>query len=97
MPKVERCKIFLHIGPLSWILPHTSKQGFPMTAFISPFGKYKYLKVPFALAQAPQYFQNLINKVKHLLFAIAYLDDIIIYSKTTDDHLDHLKQIFHKL
>ena len=49
------------------------------TAFTSPFGKYKYLKVPFGLAQAPAYFQELMNKVlKDLPFAIAYLDDIII-------------------
>ena len=38
------------------------------------------------------------NKVlKDLPFTIAYLDDIIIYSKTTEDHPDHLKQVFHKL
>ena len=39
--------------------------------------------VPFGLAQAPAYFQELMNKVlKDLYFAIAYPDDIIIYSKT---------------
>ena len=37
------------------------------------------------------------NKVlKDLLFAIAYLDDIIIYRKTADEYLDHLQQVFHK-
>ena len=44
------------------------------------------------------YFQELMNKVpKDLPFNIAYLDDIIIYSKTAEEHLDHLLQIFHKL
>ena len=33
------------------------------TAFVTPLGKYEYLKVPFGLAQAPMYFQNLMNKV----------------------------------
>ena len=43
------------------------------------------------------YFQELMNEVlKDLSFAIAYLDDIIIYSKTAEDHLDHLQQVFHK-
>ena len=42
------------------------------TAFTSPFVKYKYLKVPFKLAQAPTYFQELMTKVlKDLQFAIA--------------------------
>ena len=68
------------------------------TAFTSPFGKYEYLKVPFGLAQAPEYFQELMNKVlKDLPFAIAHLDDIIIYTKTAEEHLDHLQQVFHKL
>ena len=70
----------------------------PRAAFTSPFSKYVYLKVPFGLAKAPAYFEELMNKVlKDLPFAIASLDDIIIYSKTTEEHLTHLQQVFHKL
>ena len=55
-------------------------------AFTSPFGRYEYLKVPFGLPQALVYFQELMNKVlKDLHFGIAFLDDIIIYSKSTKD------------
>ena len=39
------------------------EESIPKTAFTSPFGKYEYLKVPFGLAQAPAYFQELMNKV----------------------------------
>ena len=68
----------------------------PVAAFISLVRKYEYLKVPFRLAQVPTYFQELMNKVlKDLLFAIVYLNDIIIYSKTIEKHLD--KKFFHKL
>ena len=70
----------------------------PKTAFTSPFGKYESLKVPFGLAQALAYFQELMNEVlKDLPFTIAYLDDMIIYSKTAEEHLDHLQQVFPKL
>ena len=37
------------------------KDAIKKTAFVTPFGKYEYLKVPFGLAQAPSYFQNLIR------------------------------------
>ena len=52
------------------------------TAFVTPFGKYEFNMVPFGLAQAPAYFQALINKVLKGLhkFTMAYLDDIIIFS-----------------
>ena len=70
----------------------------PKTAFTSPFGKYKYIKVPFGLAQAPAYFQELMTGVlKDLPFAMAYLDDIIIYSSTPEEHLEHIKTVFEKL
>ena len=70
----------------------------PKTAFPSPFGKYKYIKVPFGLAQAPAYFQELMRgTLKDFNLANAYLDDIIIFSKTAEEHLDHIKQVFEKL
>ena len=51
-------------------------------AFVTPFGKHEFNMVPFGLAQAPAYFQALINKVlKGLHKFAAYLDDIIIFSK----------------
>ena len=74
------------------------EHSIPKTAFTFPFGEYEYLKVPFVLAQALAYFQELMDKVlKDLPFAIAYLDDIIIYNKTAKEHLDHLQLVFHKL
>ena len=43
------------------------------TAFVTPFGKYEFLMVPFGLAQAPAYFQLLMNKVLHTLMISSYL------------------------
>ena len=68
-------------------------------AFVTPFGKYEFNMVPFGLAQAPAYFQALINKVLQGLhkIAFAYLDDIIIFSKSEEEHLEHLRIIFQRL
>ena len=64
------------------------KPSIPKTTFNSPFGKYEYVKVPFGLAQAPAYFQELMTGIlKDFPFTIAYLDDIIIFSKTPQEHL----------
>ena len=67
------------------------------TAFVTPFGKYKCLMVPFGLAQAPAYFQLLMNQVlEGLNFAMTYLD-IIIFSNREEEHLLHLEEVFCQL
>ena len=68
------------------------------TAFVTPFGKYEFLMVPVGLAQASAYFQLLMNKVlEGLPYAMTYLDDIIIFSKNEEEHLEHLEEVFHRL
>ena len=68
------------------------------TAFVTPFGKYEFLQVPFGLAQAPVYFQHLMNQVlDNCSFAMTYLDDIIIFSETEEEHLAHIEEIFKRL
>ena len=74
------------------------KTSIPKTAFNSPFGKYEYIKVPFGLAQAPAYFQEMMTGIlKDFSFTIAYLDDIIIFSKTPQEHLSRIRKVFKKL
>ena len=68
------------------------------TAFVTPFSKYKFLMVQFGLAKAPAYFQLLMNQVlEGLSFAMTYLDDIIIFSNSEEDHLLHIEGVFHWL
>ena len=56
--------------------------------------KFEFNRVPFGLAQAPEYFLRLINEVlTDCNFAMGYLDDIIIFSKTEEEHLQHLEEI----
>ena len=69
------------------------------TAFVTLFGKYQFEAVPFGLAQAPAYFQQLISMVLQGCsdITMAYLDDIIIFSKNKAEHLEHIEIIFQKL
>ena len=71
----------------------------PKSAFVlSSLGKYQFNRVPFGLAQAPAYFQKMINDIlKGCTFAMGYLDDIIIYSRSEREHLEHLEEIFTRL
>ena len=71
----------------------------PKQPSLPPFGKYQFEVVPFGLAQAPAYFQQLISMVLQDCseFAMAYLDDIIIFSRNEHEHLKHIKVIFQKL
>ena len=106
MPKVE--DIFSQLNGAKYFSTLDLRAGYhhigltadliPKTAFISPFGKYEYVKVPFRLAQALVYFQELMTGVlKDLQFAVAYLDNIIIYSSTPEEHLQHIKTVSEKL
>ena len=67
-------------------------------AFVMPLGKHEYLKVPFGLAQAPSYFQNLMNKaLSGNRFSLAYLDVVIICSESVEQHLKHIQIVLTKL
>ena len=70
------------------------------TAFNTKFGHYEYLVMPFGLTNAPAVFQSFINTVFEEdigKFCQVYLDDIIIYSKTLDEHIQHVRTILDKL
>ena len=69
------------------------------SAFVVPMGKWQFKRTPFGLSQAPAYFQLLIDKVLMgcSSFTMGYLDDIIIFSKTEEEHLQHLEEIFVRL
>ena len=75
-----------------------SEKSRPKSAFVSSFGKWKFKRCPFGLAQAPVYFQRLVNEVlSALTFTFGYLDDILVYSPDMETHLEHLRKLFMKL
>ena len=67
-------------------------------AFVSAYGKWEFKRCPFGLAQAPAYFQRLVNEVLlGLDFAFGYLDDILGFSPDMVTHLQHLRCLFERL
>ena len=70
------------------------------TAFNTPRGHYKYLVMPFGLTNAPAVFQALVNDVLRdflNVFLFVYLDDIVIFSKSEQEHLQHVHCVLQRL
>nr|GEZ26988.1 putative reverse transcriptase domain-containing protein [Tanacetum cinerariifolium] len=76
------------------------KEDIPMTAFRTCYGRYEFQVMPFGLTNAPAVFMDLMNRVcKPYLdkFMIVFIDDILIYSKSKEEHAEHLKLILELL
>lgn len=70
----------------------------PKTAFATPFGFYQFNTMPFGLKGAPATFQRLMDGgIQGLDFAAAYLDDLIIFSESWEDHLTHIQLVLERL
>ncbi len=70
------------------------------TAFITTRGHYEYSVMPYGLANAPSVFQSFINEIfRDILncYVIAYIDDILIYSKTREQHILHVRNVLSRL
>ena len=66
----------------------------PKTAFVTCYGLYEYTVLLLGLCNAPSTFQHLMNNVLDDYvdkFVLVYLDDILVYSRTEDEHATHLR------
>jgi hypothetical protein len=75
-------------------------QDIPKTAFSTRYGLYEYLVMSFGLTKAPAYFMYLMNSVSMLeldKFMIVFIDDILVYSETKEDHAEHLRIVLNRL
>jgi hypothetical protein len=72
----------------------------PKTAFVSRYGLYEYTVMSFGLTNAPAYFMYLMNKVfmESLdKFIVVFIDDILVYSRSEEEHEKHLRLVLQKL
>ena len=98
-PRLQDSKIYstfnMRSGYYHMVL---SKKSRPKSAFVSAYGKWEFKRCSFGLAQAPAYFQRLVNEVlSGLTFAFRYLDDILVFSPDMETHLKHLRIVFERL
>ncbi|UYV66004.1 hypothetical protein LAZ67_3006141 [Cordylochernes scorpioides] len=88
--KIDLCKAFYQI-PIA-------EEDKPKTAIITPFGLFEFNVMSFGLRNATATFQRFMHEVlRNLDFAFVYLDDILVASKTEEEHYSHLETLFSRL
>ena len=75
-------------------------ESIPKTAFNTRQGKFEYLVMPFGLTNAPATFQTLMNSIMQPYldkFVVVYLDDLVVFSNSDEEHCEHLALVLKKL
>lgn len=93
--KLSGCKFFTVFDAKSafWQQPLDEESSF-LTTFITPFGRYRFLKVPYGLVNAPEAFQSTMTEIfKDIPEITPYFDDIVIGSKTMEEHLTLVEKV----
>ncbi len=94
------CKFFtsLDVQSAFWNV-RVAERDVYKTAFAVPgIGHFEWLRMPFGLINASSTFQRLIDKVlENIKFAKAYIDDVIVFSRSWEEHLEHLNVVLDRL
>ena len=95
LDRVQGAKVFTSLDLASgYHQIRTHPADVPKTAFTVPGGHYQFKVLPFGLTNAPATFQRCMNELfQHLDFVAVYLDDILIFSNSPEEHLKHLDTV----
>jgi len=107
MPRVE--EVLEGVGKARYISKMDLAKGYyqlsvrpadqPKTAFVCHKGKFQFTRMPFGVRNAPAVFQQLMNQIlrEEEQFASPYMDDIVVFSNSWEDHISHIKTVLSRL
>ncbi|XP_050505429.1 uncharacterized protein LOC126883802 [Diabrotica virgifera virgifera] len=101
LDKLGRCQYFTTLDLASGFHQiEMAEEDIPKTAFNVENGHYEYLRMPFGLKNAPSTFQRMMDNVLKGLqgeICLVYMDDVIVYSTSLQEHIVNLTKVFQRL
>jgi hypothetical protein len=95
LPDLKDAKVFSTLDASSgfWAIP-LEEESQKLTTFITPYGRYCFRRLPFGISSAPEIFMRIMHELLQDLPGTAtYMDDILVYGRTTQEHDERLKKV----